>query len=143
MPDCGEGLCPPRTKGSRKGGSLAAQLETQNREGDEVTTRRKTKNLQEEIVSNMRRWQDVEEASVASTTRIMRKADNPVLRLIMEIIKRDSQMHHKARESLAALKGKKMLIQEYLLNYLAEDERKHNRLLATLKKIKGGMYPYG
>ena len=36
-----------------------------------------------------------------------------------------------------------MLVQEYLLKYLAEDEKKHNRMLAGLKKIKDGMYPYG
>ncbi len=45
-------------------------------------------------------------------------------------------------ELLSALKGKKMLIQEYLLNYLKEDERKHDELLDTLNKVKKGMYPY-
>ncbi len=45
-------------------------------------------------------------------------------------------------ELLDALKGKKMLIQEYLLNYLKEDEKKHDELLETLNKVKKGMYPY-
>ncbi len=48
-----------------------------------------------------------------------------------------------AKDSLAALKGKKMVIQEYLLNYLQVDEEKHDMLLESLEKIKSGMYPYG
>ena len=32
-----------------------------------------------------------------------------------------------------------MVLQEYLLNYLAEDEKKHNNLLARLEEIKKGM----
>ena len=46
-------------------------------------------------------------------------------------------------ETLSALKGKKMVVQEYLLSYLKEDETKHDHLLSTLEKIKTGMYPYG
>lgn len=45
-------------------------------------------------------------------------------------------------ETLAALKGKKMLVQEYLLNYLKQDEQKHDMLLEALERIKAGMYPY-
>jgi len=36
-----------------------------------------------------------------------------------------------------------MVVQEYLLNYLQEDEQKHDHLLSALEKIKKGMYPYG
>jgi rubrerythrin len=46
-----------------------------------------------------------------------------------------------AKQSLDSLKGKKMVIQEYLLEYLAEDERKHNDLLKRLETIKKGMFP--
>ncbi|RKX26253.1 MAG: hypothetical protein DRP45_04030 [Candidatus Zixiibacteriota bacterium] len=143
-----------------------------------------TKEIQEQIVTNMRRWQKIENASVASTGSVIEKTDNPVIRLIMEIIQRDSQMHYRiqeliadsletktitlspdeldkvwdlidkhielekktvefANEALAALKGKKMVVQEYLLDYLLTDEEKHNKVLATLETIKKGMYPYG
>lgn len=142
-----------------------------------------TKEIQEQIVSNMRRWQKVENGSVASTGRIMEKTNNPLVRLVMEIIQRDSQFHYRvqefisdtlekkpvsltpdelgevwdmierhieieektvelAEEALGAIKGKKMLVVEYLLNYLLEDEKKHNLILAHLAKIKDGMYPY-
>jgi len=141
-----------------------------------------TKEIQQEIVSNMKRWQKIEYASLASTGQIIEKTDNPVVRLVMEIIQRDSQMHYRIQEwiadslefktvslspdelgkvwgmieshielerktlemagrSLETLKGKKMVIQEYLLQYLQEDEEKHNSLLRRLEMIKKGMTP--
>jgi hypothetical protein len=143
-----------------------------------------TKEIQQNIVDNMKRWQKIENQSVASTGKIKEKSDNPVVRIIMEIIQNDSQMHHRvqqmvadslekdtikltpeelgevwemieqhiklekktiemAQESLKALKGKKMVVQEYLLNYLMIDEDKHNKVLEQMSIIKNGMYPYG
>ncbi len=143
-----------------------------------------TKEIQEKIVDNMRRWQKIENASVASTGKVIEKTENPIVRLVMEIIQRDSQMHYRvqemiaesltaktisltpeelgdvwdmiekhielekktvefAEEALGALKGKKMVVQEYLLQYLLEDENKHNHILESLLTIKKGMYPYG
>ncbi len=131
----------------------------------------------------MHRWQKVENSSVSSTGRIIEKTDNQLVRLVMEIIQRDSQFHYRvqefiadslekkpvtlnpdelgdvwdlidkhirleektvelAEEALEAIKGKKMLVVEYLINYLLEDEKKHNLVLAHLAKIKEGMYPY-
>ena len=143
-----------------------------------------TKELQEKLATIMVRWQKIEDASSESTGRIISKTENPVLRLIMEIIQRDSQMHHRlqgmiidtlehkavtltpeemgnvweliedhikiekqtmelAGMALDALSGKKMVVQEYLMNYLKTDEEKHNRMLEDLNTIKKGMYPYG
>jgi hypothetical protein len=66
---------------------------------------------------------------------------------IWDMIETHIKLEHKtvelAKEALEALKGKKMVIQEYFLNYLLTDEEKHNELLDTLQKIKTGMYPYG
>ena len=143
-----------------------------------------TKELQENLLETMKRWQKIEDASVASTGRIIEQTQNPIIRLVAEIIQQDSQTHHRVQkfiastlegapvslspddmievwdsiekhikiekqmvgqvaEALSALKGKKMLVQEYLLEYLQEDERKHDNLLESLQKIKKGMYPYG
>ncbi len=142
------------------------------------------KALQAALAENMKQWQKVEDASLVSTAKVIEKTTNPVVRLIMEIIQRDSAVHHRiqqmiidsleksaitmapeelgavwelvenhiqlekktielAEEAMAALKGKKMVTQEYLLEYLAIDERKHNEILARLETIKKGMYPYG
>ncbi|MDD3732939.1 MAG: hypothetical protein PHU88_11250 [candidate division Zixibacteria bacterium] len=143
-----------------------------------------TKEIQKAIVDNMKRWQKIENASVASTGKVIDKTDNPVVRIIMEVIQRDSQFHYRiqemiadsletktlslspddlsevwgmiekhielekktvelAEEALKHLKGRKMVVQEYLLHYLLEDEKKHNLVLEQLGIIKKGMYPYG
>lgn len=54
----------------------------------------------------------------------------------------EKKMVEHVEEALQALKGKKMIVQEYLLSYLADDERKHDKLLERFNKIKSGMYPY-
>lgn len=48
-----------------------------------------------------------------------------------------------ANEALAALKGTKMVVVQYLVEYLLADENKHNTLLDNLEGIKKAMYPYG
>jgi len=143
------------------------------------------KEIQEGLVENMKSWQKVENASVASTGRVIEQTENPIVRLVMEIIQRDSQMHYRvqewiidsltgkplsltpeevgdvweavekhielerrtlrlAKDSLDSIKGSKgMLVQAYLLDYLAQDEQKHNTLLDQLGQIQKGMYPYG
>ena len=57
-----------------------------------------TKEIQEQIVENMKNWKKIENASVASTGKVIEKTDNPIVRLIMEIIQRDSQMHYRIQE---------------------------------------------
>ena len=142
------------------------------------------KEIQDGLVANMQSWQKVEDASVASTGKVIEKTDNPLIQLVMEIIQRDSQMHHRVQKwiadslsvkavslstdelgevwemieqhiaiekktqvlasaSLEAAKGSKgMLLQAYLLEYLLEDEKKHDLMLQRLEEIKKGMYPY-
>jgi hypothetical protein len=68
---------------------------------------------------------------------------NKVWTLIEKHIELEKKTLAMAKESLAALKGKKMVIQEYFLNYLAEDEQKHNNLLTHLEGIKKGMRATG
>lgn len=142
-----------------------------------------TKEIQEKLVDTMHKWQKIEDAAVASTGEIIDSTDNPLIRLVMEIIQADSRMHRRVQEFIAAtltekavsltpeemgavseaiekhnaiekqmvgyvdetlnaLKGRKMLVQEYLLNYLWDDEKKHETLLSILDKVKEGMYPY-
>jgi len=143
-----------------------------------------TKEVQEAIFKNMEAWKKIENASIVSTGQVIEKTTNPVIRLVMEIIQHDSQMHYRVQEfiqrslkekavsmtpdelekvwkllenhtkieektmkmakaSLEALKKRKMVVCEYLINYLLKDEKKHNDLLSELATIKKGMYPYG
>ena len=142
-----------------------------------------TKEIQQELVNSMKHWQSIEDRSVESTGQVIAKTDNPLIKLVMEIIQRDSQMHHRVQQfivdsleskpvnlstdemgavsemidnhlkiendmvelvdkALNDVKDKKMLVQEYLLNFLVEDEKKHAAMLKALDKIKKGMYPY-
>lgn len=147
-----------------------------------MKTKGTIKDLELEIVEAMKKWQRMEDASLASTGRIIEKTTNPIIRLMMEIIQRDSQMHYMVekwvadslgetvfnlspddlnkvwtlierhieleermvdtvKKLLPSLKGKRMVLQEYLLNYLLEDETKHVSLLKRLQGVKRGMLP--
>jgi len=66
---------------------------------------------------------------------------NQVWGMIEQHVELEKKALGMAKQSLASLKGKKMVIQEYLLEYLAEDEKKHNELLKLLETIKKGMLP--
>lgn len=57
-----------------------------------------TKEAQEKIVANMTKWQKIENAAVSSTGRIIEQTENPIVRLVMEVIQRDSQMHYRVQE---------------------------------------------
>jgi hypothetical protein len=143
------------------------------------------KQVQQDLIANMGAWRKIENASIASTGRVIETTQNPIIRLVMEIIQRDSQMHYRVQEYISdSLEGKAvslspdeigevwkmiedhihlekktielarqaldsitdakgMLVQSYLLQYLLEDEEKHDRLLQQLENIQKGMYPYG
>ncbi len=60
--------------------------------------RKSTKELQQDLISNMETWREIENAAIASTGRVIEKTENPIIRLVMEIIKRDSQMHYYVQE---------------------------------------------
>ena len=141
-----------------------------------------SKQLQQDITTTMKQWQKVENASILSTAQIIDKTENPLIRLVAEVIQRDSQIHHRvqqfiddsiehkavsltsdelvdvwslieshiklelqtidlAEQMLAATKGQQgMIVQDYLVNYLLQDEQKHNDLLIRLDDVKKGIY---
>ena len=54
----------------------------------------------EEMVSVLRKWQGIERESMNVTAEIMEKTDNVYLRMIMEVIRHDSLMHHRVQQFL-------------------------------------------
>ena len=66
---------------------------------------------------------------------------NQIWGMIEQHVEVEKKALEMANRSLASLKGKKMVLQEYFLEYLAEDEKKHNELLDRLERIKKGMLP--
>lgn len=148
-----------------------------------MAEKKTTKQIQEELITSMKHWQQIEDTSVESCARVMESTDNPLIKLVMEIIQNDSKMHYRVQgmiikameepisltpddmtqawegiekhlklekqmvahveQTLNEVKSRKMMVPEYLLNYLYTDEIKHDSLLSLLELIKKGMYPYG
>jgi hypothetical protein len=58
----------------------------------------KQKELNEKLLTTLKKWQKVEDQSVESTSEIISKTKNPIVRQIMEIIRQDSAMHKKVQQ---------------------------------------------
>ncbi|MFZ0455638.1 MAG: hypothetical protein WCE54_15800 [Ignavibacteriaceae bacterium] len=58
----------------------------------------KQKELNEKLVETLKKWQKVEDDSVKSTSEIISKTKNPIVKQIMEIIRQDSAMHKKVQQ---------------------------------------------
>jgi hypothetical protein len=52
----------------------------------------------EELVTLLKHWQDLEVATITQTSTIMEKTQNPLIRLVMEIIRQDSAMHKRVQQ---------------------------------------------
>lgn len=55
-------------------------------------------NRVEEMIEALRRWQGIERKSMEQTAEIMENTDNSVIRMMMEIIRQDSMMHHRVQQ---------------------------------------------
>ena len=56
------------------------------------------KETQEKLAARMREWQRLEDATIAHTAKINTKTENPLLRMVMDIIQRDSVMHRRVQQ---------------------------------------------
>jgi hypothetical protein len=52
----------------------------------------------DEMVEGLRKWQGIERKAMEQTAEIMESTGNPVIRMIMEIIRQDSMMHHRVQQ---------------------------------------------
>ncbi len=52
----------------------------------------------EKLVELMKKWQKIEDDSISSTTEIIKVTDNPLVHLVMEIIRQDSAMHRRVQQ---------------------------------------------
>jgi len=57
-------------------------------------------NKNEELVSILTNWQAIENATITHTTEVIGKTKNPLIQLVMEIIRQDSTMHHRVQQVL-------------------------------------------
>ena len=98
-----------------------------------------TKELQQEIISNMKRWQKIEDATVFATGEIIEKTDNPVIRLLMEIIQRDSQNHRQVQELLIRgyeVEGFKLTVEQFeeLFKVVSRHVQVEKRMVAAAEE---------
>jgi hypothetical protein len=56
------------------------------------------KETNEKLVATMKQWQTIEDDSIKSTTEIIKKSENPLVHLVMEIIRQDSVMHRRVQQ---------------------------------------------
>jgi hypothetical protein len=140
-----------------------------------------TKQKQERLVEILKAWQQVEDRGIAQAAKVIEGTPNAVIRMVMDIIQRDSAMHRRVQQFIIdsfegqavsltveelteawsaieahieaerktaelvaaaqdALVGTRNVVQQLLLSYLANDEKKHDQLLEDLSLIKRGMY---
>lgn len=52
----------------------------------------------DELVNILKQWQYIEDSSVLSTTEILKQTSNPLLHIVMEIIRQDSIMHRRVQQ---------------------------------------------
>ena len=64
-------------------------------------------------------------------------------KVISRHIQVEERMIAAASDSLKALEGKKMILHEYLLRYLEQDEKKHMELLRGLENLKKHIHANG
>ena len=58
----------------------------------------KQKELNEKLIKTLKEWQVIEDQSVESTTKIIAKTKNSIVKHIMEIIRQDSAMHKRIQQ---------------------------------------------
>lgn len=63
-------------------------------------TEKKGADRVEQMVAILRKWQEIERQAVNDMGTIMEKTQNPLIRLVMEIIRHDSLMHHRVQQFL-------------------------------------------
>ena len=52
----------------------------------------------EKLLKTLREWQGIEQSAIQTTTKIMEKTDNLLIRQFMEIIRNDSVQHHRVQQ---------------------------------------------
>ncbi len=57
-----------------------------------------TRELQAQLVTSLREWQKLEDAQITLIGDMLGETHNPAVAMILEIIQRDSQMHHRVQQ---------------------------------------------
>ena len=89
----------------------------------------------ENMVNTLREWQGIERASMNDTAEIIEQCENPLIRMIMAIIRHDSLMHHRVQQFLIdTLTHQNVTISREDVAQIWEQIEKHDE---TEKKVVG------
>jgi hypothetical protein len=56
------------------------------------------KEQQEQLIELIKKWQKLEDTAVQNTTEIIKETENPLVQVVMEIIRQDSVMHRRVQQ---------------------------------------------
>ncbi|MFP4527057.1 MAG: hypothetical protein ACLFQX_00790 [Candidatus Kapaibacterium sp.] len=56
------------------------------------------KEKHEQLLDLLKRWQKLEDTAVQNTTEIIKETENPLIQVVMEIIRQDSVMHRRVQQ---------------------------------------------
>jgi hypothetical protein len=106
------------------------------------------KNIMVTINSDSARHRSVQQLIIDSLEKEHVTISTDDLEAIWAMIERHIELEKKMLSSvdeiLQSLEGQRaLLVQRYLLEYLRQDEKKHEVMLDNLRAVKDGMYPYG
>lgn len=105
-----------------------------------------TKELQQDLIEQMRTWQKVEDAAVLQTAKIISSTQNPLIRTVMEIINRDSMMHHRVQGMVAdsferfavnVSPDDLSAVWDAIETHIQTEKKMQGAVQETLEKIKG------
>jgi hypothetical protein len=63
-----------------------------------MLTNKKEPQRVDEMVGTLKKWQGIERKSIEQAAEVMEATQNPVIRMVMEIIRQDSVMHHRVQQ---------------------------------------------
>ncbi len=105
-----------------------------------------TREMQQRLVENLREWQKIETAQIGLIGGVLETTSNPVVSVIMEIIQRDSQMHHRVQQLIidslesrvvTLEPGDVELVRDKLVSHLAMEEETVRLAETSLAALAG------
>jgi hypothetical protein len=95
----------------------------------------------EKMVKVLRQWQEVEREAMTATSEISEQTQSTLIRLIMDIIRHDSHMHHRVQQFLidSVTKESTAVTREDVVSIwdsIARHDEVEKRTIALAKKLK-------
>ena len=95
----------------------------------------------ENMIKVLRQWQEVERQAMTATAEITEKTESTLIRLIMDIIRHDSHMHHRVQQFLidSVTKEATVVTREdvaAIWESIEEHDEVEKRTIAMAEKLK-------